>query len=54
MIAYLAILLQLTRGEGSPIIFLGNDEVDAKRGVDEESVGEEVQEEVAHTSLELK
>ena len=38
--AYLAILLQLTRGEGSPIISLGNDEVDAEGGVDEESVGE--------------
>ena len=40
LLANLAILLQLTRGEGSPIISLGNDEVDAKCGVDEESVGE--------------
>ena len=48
---YLSILFQLTR---SPIISLGNDEVDAKSGVDEESVGEEVQEEVAYTGLELK
>jgi hypothetical protein len=51
LLPYLPILFQLTR---SPIISLGNDEVDAKGGVDEESIGEEVQEKVAHTSLELK
>ena len=48
---YLSILFKLTR---SPIISLGNDEVDAKSGVDKESVGEEVQEEVTNTGLKLK
>ena len=51
LLPYLAILFQLAR---SPTISLGNDEVDAKSGEHEESVGEEVQEEVAHTSLKLK
>ena len=40
LLVYLAILLQLTSGEVSPIISLGNDEVDAKRGIGEESVGD--------------
>ena len=39
LLRYLAILFHMTR---SPIISPGNDEVDAKSGVHEESVGEEV------------
>jgi hypothetical protein len=51
LLPYLSILFQLTR---SPIVSLGNDEVDAKSGEPKESIGEEVQEEVAHTSLKLQ